>query len=186
MVILGLDSSTSSARSSTAHERGQIPPTVMWGACPTLFDPSQAPPGKHTAFMWEKLPVRLQATAATGMRPRTTTAGPCSSCGRTYSPRTWRTGPCSTAFTRSPLDTERTLPNMQHGDLLVGSFANGPESATTVPSPGRALPHAGARPVPVRRLDAPRREHHRPVRLQCGASGCGRPGDSALVEPAGD
>jgi phytoene dehydrogenase-like protein len=28
-------------------------------------------------------------------------------------------------FARTPLDTERTLPNMQAGDLLVGSFANG-------------------------------------------------------------
>ncbi len=28
-------------------------------------------------------------------------------------------------FTRSPLDTERSLPNMQSGDLLVGSFTNG-------------------------------------------------------------
>src|SRR5262249_30811043 len=27
-------------------------------------------------------------------------------------------------FTRSPLDTERALPNMRQGDLLVGSFAN--------------------------------------------------------------
>ncbi|MCA9147593.1 MAG: hypothetical protein KDB05_32705, partial [Planctomycetales bacterium] len=29
-----------------------------------------------------------------------------------------------TSFTRSPLDTERMLPNMQSGDLLVGAFAN--------------------------------------------------------------
>jgi phytoene dehydrogenase-like protein len=28
-------------------------------------------------------------------------------------------------FARSPLDTERSLPNMRYGDLLVGSFANG-------------------------------------------------------------
>ena len=28
-------------------------------------------------------------------------------------------------FARSPLDTERMLPNMRGGDLLVGSFANG-------------------------------------------------------------
>ena len=27
-------------------------------------------------------------------------------------------------FTRSPLDTTRTLPNMKFGDLLVGSFDN--------------------------------------------------------------
>src|SRR5207302_1771478 len=29
------------------------------------------------------------------------------------------------SFTRSPLDTEQLLPNMQGGDLLVGSFAGG-------------------------------------------------------------
>ena len=28
-------------------------------------------------------------------------------------------------FVRTPLDTERSLPNMREGDLLVGSFANG-------------------------------------------------------------
>jgi phytoene dehydrogenase-like protein len=28
------------------------------------------------------------------------------------------------SFTRSALDTERLLPNMMRGDLLVGSFAN--------------------------------------------------------------
>jgi phytoene dehydrogenase-like protein len=28
-------------------------------------------------------------------------------------------------FTRSPLDTERSLPNMREGDLLVGAFSNG-------------------------------------------------------------
>jgi phytoene dehydrogenase-like protein len=29
------------------------------------------------------------------------------------------------SFTRSPLDTERSLPNMREGDLLVGAFTNG-------------------------------------------------------------
>ena len=29
------------------------------------------------------------------------------------------------SFTRSPLDTERTFPNMQLGDLLIGGFTNG-------------------------------------------------------------
>jgi phytoene dehydrogenase-like protein len=28
------------------------------------------------------------------------------------------------SFTRSPLDTERSLPNMRDGDLLVGAFTN--------------------------------------------------------------
>ena len=29
------------------------------------------------------------------------------------------------SFTRSPLDAERSLPNMRDGDLLVGAFTNG-------------------------------------------------------------
>ena len=63
MVILGLERFEQFHEIVAAHERGQIPPTVMWGACPTLFDPSQAPPGRHTAFMWEKLPYALHGDA---------------------------------------------------------------------------------------------------------------------------
>src|SRR5262249_48510752 len=49
MVILGLDHAEQFGEIVRHHEAGTIPPTVMWGACPTLFDPSQAPTGKHTA-----------------------------------------------------------------------------------------------------------------------------------------
>src|SRR5262249_42129746 len=59
MVILGLERLDQFHEIVAAHEQGRTPPTVMWGACPTLFDPSQAPGGKHTAFMWEKLPFAL-------------------------------------------------------------------------------------------------------------------------------
>ncbi len=44
MIILGLERYTQFGEIVAAHESGQIPPTVMWGACPTLFDPTQAPP----------------------------------------------------------------------------------------------------------------------------------------------
>ena len=64
MIILGLERYTQFAEIVAAHESGQIPSTVMWGACPTLFDPTQAPNGKHTAFMWEKLPYAIQGSAA--------------------------------------------------------------------------------------------------------------------------
>src|SRR5215212_9775626 len=59
MVIMGLDHSDQFGDIVRHHENGTIPPTVMWGACPTLFDPSQAPAGQHTGFMWEKLPYRV-------------------------------------------------------------------------------------------------------------------------------
>ena len=106
-----------------AHEQGKIPSTVMWGAAPTVFDPSQAPPGKHTAFMWEKLPYALAGDPANWDRE-------CQRHGRQLLEVWTRHAPNLEGcvldwFARTPLDTERTLPNMRGGDLLVGSFACG-------------------------------------------------------------
>jgi phytoene dehydrogenase-like protein len=90
----------------------------MWGACPTLFDPSQAPAGGHTAFLWEKVPYERDWDTE-----RDRHAAHRLGFWTEYAPNLahdtlgW--------FARSPLDTERTLPNMRRGDLLVGAFANG-------------------------------------------------------------
>ena len=121
MVILGLERYEQFNEIVRHHEAGTIPPTVMWGACPTLFDPSQAPAGGHVAFMWEKLPYRLKSGDWDSVRD--SHAGQMLELWTQYAPNLaedtvgW--------FARSPLDTERTLPNMRGGDLLVGSFANG-------------------------------------------------------------
>ena len=63
MTILGLEDSAQFNEIVSRHESGDIPSTVMWGSCPTLFDSSQAPAGNHTAFMWEKLPYKLCGNA---------------------------------------------------------------------------------------------------------------------------
>ena len=63
MVIMGLDHVDQFPDMIRHHEQGAIPPPIMWGACPTQFDASQAPPGGHTAFMWEKAPYRLRGDA---------------------------------------------------------------------------------------------------------------------------
>ena len=121
MVILGLERFEQFSDIVRHHEEGRIPPTVMWGASPTVFDPSQAPPGGHTAFMWEKLPYRLRERHWDDERDRH--AANMLDLWTEYAPHLaddvlgW--------FARSPLDTERSLPNMRGGDLLVGSFANG-------------------------------------------------------------
>ena len=46
MTIVGLDHIDQFFDIIRHHEAGTIPPTVMWGACPTLFDSSQAPRGE--------------------------------------------------------------------------------------------------------------------------------------------
>ena len=122
MVILGLDSSEQYPELIRHHEAGTIPPTIMWGACPTLFDPSQAPAGMHTAFMWEKLPYRLGGDALRWDRERDAHGAEMLTLWRRYAPNL--DGAVIDWFTRSPLDTERSLPNMREGDLLIGAFTN--------------------------------------------------------------
>jgi phytoene dehydrogenase-like protein len=122
MIILGLEHVDQFDGIVRHHESGTIPPAVMWGSCPTVFDPSQAPPGKHTAFWWEKLPYRLHGDPANWDREKHVHAGRMLAHWRRYAPEIDST--VIDAFPLSPLDTERALPNMRHGDLLVGAFTN--------------------------------------------------------------
>jgi phytoene dehydrogenase-like protein len=122
MVIMGLDHVDQFPEIVRHHEAGTIPPTVMWGACPTLFDPGQAPPGRHTAFMWEKLPYRLHGAAANWDGARDAHGAEMLKLWRRHAPNL--EDAVIDSFTRSPLDVERCLPNMREGDLLVGAFTN--------------------------------------------------------------
>lgn len=117
MVILGLDRFSQFPEIVSAHEEGRMPPPVAWGACPTLFDASQAPQGGHTAFLWEKLPYGMpQDAVAHGLELL--------EVWRKYAPNLQGSNVLH-RFVRTAKDTEALLPNMHRGDLLVGSFANG-------------------------------------------------------------
>ncbi|MFN7994595.1 MAG: NAD(P)/FAD-dependent oxidoreductase [Bryobacteraceae bacterium] len=124
MVILGLEGLEQFHQIVEAHEAGEIPPTVMWGATPTIFDPSQAPPEHHTAFMWEKLPYAVHGNPDQWDAIQDTHGRQMLELWSQYAPNLSH-GSVIDSFTRTPLDVERTLPNMRYGDLLVGSFANG-------------------------------------------------------------
>jgi phytoene dehydrogenase-like protein len=123
MVILGLERWAQFPEIVAAHERNEVPPTVMWGACPTQFDPSQAPPGRHTAFMWEKVPYALHGDPGQWDEQKDAHGRELLALWQQFAPNL--ADNVLDVFTRSPLDTERRLPNMRGGDLLVGSFARG-------------------------------------------------------------
>ncbi|MEQ8347629.1 MAG: NAD(P)/FAD-dependent oxidoreductase [Sneathiellaceae bacterium] len=123
MTILGLEHFDQFPEIVRHHEAGTIPPTVMWGACPTRFDPSQAPPGRHTAFMWEKLPYRLHGDAANWDAAKDAHGREMLKLWADYAPGLQ--DQVLDSFTRSALDVERSFPNMREGDLLVGAFTNG-------------------------------------------------------------
>jgi phytoene dehydrogenase-like protein len=124
MVILGLERLGQFHDIVAAHDQGRVPPPVMWGACPTLFDPSQAPEGGHTAFMWEKLPYALDGDARRWDAAKDAHGRQLLDLWARFAPNL-ADGAVLHWFTRSPLDTEQRLPNMRQGDLLVGSFAQG-------------------------------------------------------------
>jgi phytoene dehydrogenase-like protein len=121
MNILGLDRFEQFQDIVDAHIKGKIPPTVAWGTTPTLFDPSQAPPGMHTAFLWEKLPYALRGDPANWQQETPLHAKRLLETWRRYAPNL-EDAAILDSFAHSPADTESTLPNMREGDLLVGSF----------------------------------------------------------------
>jgi phytoene dehydrogenase-like protein len=123
MVIVGLEDDQQFHEIVAHHEAGKIPPAVMWGACPTRFDASQAPAGHHTAFMWEKVPYRLQGDARNWDHFARQHALRMEEVWCQYAPNL--ADAVLDRFPRTPLDTERRLPNMKEGDLLVGAFARG-------------------------------------------------------------
>ena len=133
MVILGLESYAQFPEIVEHHEKGTIPRTVMWGSTPTIFDPSQAPAQRHTAFMWEKLPYRLHGDPGNWDREKDAHGKDMLKLWAQRAPNL--EGAVLGSFTRSALDTERTLPNMREGDLLVGAFSNGQIGADR-PFPG--------------------------------------------------
>ncbi|HEX5477138.1 MAG TPA: NAD(P)/FAD-dependent oxidoreductase [Burkholderiales bacterium] len=135
MVILGLEDYAQFPQIVEAHEQGEIPATVMWGSTPSVFDPSQAPAGRHTAFMWEKLPYRLQGDAHNWDLEKDAHGRHMLEVWSHHAPNL--EGAVLDSFTRSALDTERSLPNMREGDLLVGSFTEGQVGE------GRPFPGAG-------------------------------------------
>ena len=85
MVIMGLDHVDQFGDIVRHHEAGTIPPTVMWGACPTLFDPSQAPPGHAHRLHVGEAAVPPQGIR-TGRASATSTARRCLRCGGSTRP----------------------------------------------------------------------------------------------------
>jgi phytoene dehydrogenase-like protein len=123
MVIMGLESVQDFDQMVLAHERGQIPPTVMWGSCPTQFDPTQAPAGEHTAFMWEKVPYRLRGAADNWEAEADAHAQRMLALWRSFAPNL--EGSVRQMLVRSAHDIPKLLPNMRDADLLVGSLGAG-------------------------------------------------------------
>jgi phytoene dehydrogenase-like protein len=101
-----------------------IPPPIpgMQCAVPTLHDPTQAPPGKHTLFTWQFVPYEL----AGGGAERWDQVAPeymevCLDRWRQYAPNLCGRNILG-KWTYTPLDIARKMRNMQGGDFHSGAL----------------------------------------------------------------
>jgi phytoene dehydrogenase-like protein len=89
---------------------------------PTLFDPSQAPAGKHTAVVWQYAPYRIEPDGPQGwQRLREEYAQHLLELWRAYAPN--MTGDKILAMKiQDPTDTERSNDNLVNGVDVVGDM----------------------------------------------------------------
>ncbi|MFQ5761730.1 MAG: phytoene desaturase family protein [Candidatus Bathyarchaeia archaeon] len=87
----------------------------------TLFDPTQAPPGKHAAFLWQFAPYSLRegGPAAWDSEFREEYAWRCIGKWAKYAPNLTKENVLG-MYIYTPLDVERKHINMREGDFCVG------------------------------------------------------------------
>jgi phytoene dehydrogenase-like protein len=135
LTLLGLRGPEAVSALYADHAAGRpAAPPVIWGTTPTIHDPSQAPAGKHAAFVWQKVPYALHGSAANWDAAKDGHAAALLARWREFAPNL--TDPAIlNRFAVSPLDTERRFPNMAGGDLGVGWMGPGQRGADR-PLPG--------------------------------------------------
>ncbi len=89
---------------------------------PTLFDPSQAPAGKHTAVVWQYAPYRIEPDGPQGwQRLREEYAQHLLELWRAYAPNMTRDKILAMKI-QDPTDTERSNDNLVNGVDVVGDM----------------------------------------------------------------
>jgi phytoene dehydrogenase-like protein len=123
MVIMGIDHVDTFLELARRHDEDAIGPPVLWGATPTAIDPSQAPEGHHTAFMWEKTPYALRGDSRNWIDEKAKHAKRMFDLWSEYAPNI-RSATID-SFAQSPHETAIHNPNMREADVLIGAFRNG-------------------------------------------------------------
>jgi phytoene dehydrogenase-like protein len=124
MVVMGIDDLETYEQMVANHEVGIKPPgPVLYGACQTIHDPTQAPAGKHTAFMWQKVPYHLYGNPDNWDRYGEAIGKEMLDQWKTYAPNLGDA--VESMFVTTPRDTVRLLPTMGEGDTIGGGFLNG-------------------------------------------------------------
>ncbi|MFQ5912129.1 MAG: phytoene desaturase family protein [Nitrospinota bacterium] len=97
---------------------GQLPTKLAFiASIPTLFDPSQAPDGFHTAFLWQLVPKRIKGAHWEDVKDEY--ARRCIAKFREYAPNLTEQNILK-AVPQTPADIENRMINMDQGGVFMG------------------------------------------------------------------
>jgi phytoene dehydrogenase-like protein len=118
---VGLESPDDFTRLFSQIRRDRLPDRPgLFCSVPTLFDPTQAPPGRHTAFLWQPAPYRPDGRDPSEWdKIKSDFAEFCIDGWRRYAPNLTPDNILAQAAL-SPLDMERKLINMRAGAVFMG------------------------------------------------------------------
>lgn len=123
LMVMGGDTSAELSDCLARVRRGELPDRMLGNGCTnTLFDPSMAPPGKHTAFWWPFAPYELReggAPAWDARREEVTRR--ILAEWREYAPNLDERSVLG-SYLFTPLDIERSCINMVRGSHHVGAY----------------------------------------------------------------
>lgn len=101
----------------------QMPTEIQFGAGPlTMIDPTQAPPGKHTAYAWHVVPYDPGGDPANAEAYREEFGERVIEKWRKYAPNLTEDTILGRYF-YTPADYVAHLPNMRGGDIFMGAFS---------------------------------------------------------------
>lgn len=118
-VGVGLDTPADFARLWADVRAGRAPEPAMYCCAPTVHDATQAPPGKHTAFLWQPAPFRLGGDPERWDREKEAYADSLVERWREAAPNL-AGGNIIKRFIQTPIDIARKLPSMEEGGVFLG------------------------------------------------------------------
>ena len=122
--LLGCETSEELKKQWDAIRKGELLDPSAFNCCfPSIHDPSQAPPGRHTGLISQMAPYRLKGTPNTwlNIKFKEEQAARCLATIQKYAPNMTMDKVLFT-YTSSPPDIEHKFPNMVEGSIKQGAY----------------------------------------------------------------
>ncbi len=124
LTVVGLDAPEDMHELHRAHQERRLPKKLFFnGTTPTVFDPSKAPPGKHTAFMWQLVPYHIDNNPRKWREIHEEFLDALHDRWAHFAPNLKKPGVIVNKFGQTPLDIESHVTTMVGGDWMHGNMS---------------------------------------------------------------